>query len=79
MAASSLGSLAYSLPIWWNGFSAEPDASARIIVRDADGTIVAVEGGTFEMVAASELGSIQGRNRGSAAAAGRGVARLRDS
>lgn len=39
----------YSLPIWWNGFTAEPDPSAGIIVRDADGTVVAVEGRTFEM------------------------------
>jgi len=39
----------YSLPIWWNGFSAEPDPSGRITVRDADGTVVAVEGETFEM------------------------------
>jgi hypothetical protein len=39
----------YSLPIWWDGFTAEPDGSGAIIVRDADGTVVAVEGETFEM------------------------------
>lgn len=39
----------YSLPIWWNGFTAEPDASGRITVRDAGGSVVAVEGETFEM------------------------------
>jgi hypothetical protein len=39
----------YSLPIWWNGFTAKPNASGHIIVRDADGTVVAVEGETFEM------------------------------
>jgi hypothetical protein len=39
----------YSLPIWWKGFTAEPDASGLITVRDADGMVVAVEGETFEM------------------------------
>jgi hypothetical protein len=32
----------YSLPIWWSGFTAQPDASGRLTVRDADGTVVAV-------------------------------------
>ena len=39
----------YSLPIWWSGFTAERDASGRLVVRDADGTVVAIEGETFEM------------------------------
>ncbi len=39
----------YSLPVWWSGFTAEPDRSGRIVVRDADGAVVAVEGETFEM------------------------------
>ena len=39
----------YSLPIWWSGFTAERDASGRLVVRDADATVVAIEGETFEM------------------------------
>ncbi len=39
----------YSLPIWWNGFTAEPDASGRITIRDGGGMVVAAEGETFEM------------------------------
>ena len=40
---------AYSLPIWWSGFTTEPDTSGRMTVRDEDGTVVAIEGETFEM------------------------------
>lgn len=39
----------YSLPVWWKGFTAVPDDQGRVIVRDADGAVVAVEGETFEM------------------------------
>ena len=39
----------YSLPVWWRGFIAEPDTSGRIVVRDAGGAVVAVEGEVFEM------------------------------
>jgi hypothetical protein len=39
----------YSLPIWWNGFTAEPDATGRITVLDSEGMVVAVDGETFEM------------------------------
>lgn len=45
----------YSVPIWWNGFTAERDESGRLVVRDSDQTVVAVEGETFEM------GGIRGR------------------
>ncbi len=38
----------YSLPVWWGGFTAEPDTSGRVVVRDADRAVVAVEGETFE-------------------------------
>jgi hypothetical protein len=39
----------YSLPLWWSGFTAEPDRSGRIAAGDADGAVVAVEGETFAM------------------------------
>jgi hypothetical protein len=39
----------YSLPVWWKGFTAVPDDQGRVMVRDADGAVVAVEGETFEM------------------------------
>jgi hypothetical protein len=39
----------YSLPLWWSGFTAEPGTSGRIVVRDADGAVVAIEGDAFEM------------------------------
>jgi hypothetical protein len=39
----------YSLPIWWKGFTAEPDESGRVVVRDGDGAIVAIEDERFEM------------------------------
>jgi hypothetical protein len=39
----------YSVPIWWNGFTAERDESGQLVVRDGDRTVVAVEGETFEM------------------------------
>jgi hypothetical protein len=39
----------YSLPVWWKGFTAARDGSGRVVVRDTDGAIVAIEGETFEM------------------------------
>jgi hypothetical protein len=39
----------YSVPIWWEGFTAERDESGRVVVRDGDGAVVAIEGGDFEM------------------------------
>jgi hypothetical protein len=39
----------YSVPIWPNGFTAEPDEAGRIVVRDAEGVVVASDGETFEM------------------------------
>jgi hypothetical protein len=39
----------YSLPVWWNGFTAKPDPSGRVVVRDSGGTVVAIEGETFKM------------------------------
>lgn len=39
----------YSLPVWWKGFTAEPDESGRVVVRDSEGAIVAIEGERFEM------------------------------
>ena len=38
----------YALPVWPSGSTAEPDASGRIVVRDPEGTVVAVEGEMFE-------------------------------
>jgi hypothetical protein len=38
----------YSLPLWWSGYSVEPDTSGRIVVRDANGAVIAIEGETFE-------------------------------
>lgn len=43
------GSGDYTVPIWPNGFTAEPDESGRLVVRDGEGTVVAIEGETFEM------------------------------
>jgi hypothetical protein len=54
----------YSLPIWWKGFTAEPDESGRVVVRDGDGAIVAIEDERFEMGAALPRSSIQERNGG---------------
>ena len=39
----------YSLPIWPEGFTAERDQSGRLVVRDADGATIAIEGEVFEM------------------------------
>lgn len=39
----------YSLPLWWKGFTAERDESGRVVVRDGEGAIVAIEGERFEM------------------------------
>jgi hypothetical protein len=39
----------YSLPVWWKGFTAERDESGRVVVRDGEGAIVAIEGERFEM------------------------------
>ncbi len=39
----------YTLPIWWKGFTAERDNSGRLVVRDGEGGVVAIEGENFEM------------------------------
>jgi hypothetical protein len=39
----------YSLPVWPEGFTAEPDQSGRLIVRNADGATIAIDGEVFEM------------------------------
>ena len=39
----------YSLPVWPKGFAAEREGSGPVVVRDADGAAVAVEGENFEM------------------------------
>jgi hypothetical protein len=39
----------YSVPIWWKGFTADRDESGRLVVRDGDCAIVAIEGESFEM------------------------------
>ncbi len=39
----------YSVPIWPKGFTAERDGSGRLVVRDSDGGVVAIEGEIFEM------------------------------
>ena len=39
----------YSLPIWPEGFTAERDQSGRLVLRDADGATIAIEGEVFEM------------------------------
>ncbi|MEX0983933.1 MAG: hypothetical protein WD096_02665 [Actinomycetota bacterium] len=39
----------YSLPIWPKGFTTERDGSGRLVVRDSDGGVVAIEGEIFEM------------------------------
>jgi hypothetical protein len=39
----------YSLPVWWKGFIAERDESGRVVVRDGEGAIVAIQGERFEM------------------------------
>jgi hypothetical protein len=37
------------MPVWWKGFTAARDESGRVVVRDGDGAIVAIEGERFEM------------------------------
>jgi hypothetical protein len=39
----------YALPIWRDGFTAQHDDEGRVVVRDADGATVAIEGEVFEM------------------------------
>jgi hypothetical protein len=39
----------YSLPVWWSGFTAERDRTGRLVVRDGEGSIVAIEGENFSM------------------------------
>jgi hypothetical protein len=39
----------YTLPIWWEGFTAERDESGQLVVRDVEGAVVAIEGESFEM------------------------------
>jgi hypothetical protein len=39
----------YMLPIWQEGFSVGRDDEARVVVRNADGATVAIEGEVFEM------------------------------
>lgn len=39
----------YSLPVWWKGFTADRDESGRVVVRDGESAIVAIEGEQFEM------------------------------
>lgn len=39
----------YSVPIWWEGSTAERDGSGRLVVRDGEGAVVATEGESFEM------------------------------
>lgn len=39
----------YSLPVWPDGFTTGRDETGRLLVRDADGATIAVEGEVFEM------------------------------
>ena len=39
----------YSLPIWWDDFTAERDDDGRLVVRDGEGLVVAIEGKPFAM------------------------------
>jgi hypothetical protein len=39
----------YSLPVWWKGFTAERNESGRVVVRDGEGAIVAIQDERFEM------------------------------
>lgn len=39
----------YTLPVWPEGFTADVDGTERLIVRDGEGSIVAVEGERFSM------------------------------
>ena len=38
-----------ALPVWPEGFTSGRDQSGRLIVRDADGATIAIEGKVFEM------------------------------
>jgi hypothetical protein len=38
-----------TLPVWPEGFTPDRDQSGRLIVRDADGATIAIEGKVFEM------------------------------
>jgi hypothetical protein len=42
-------SAAYTVPIWPKGFTAERDDAGRLVVRDGEGAVVAIEGEPFEM------------------------------
>lgn len=39
----------YTLPIWWKDFTVERDESGRLVVRDGEGAVIAIEGENFEM------------------------------
>jgi hypothetical protein len=39
----------FMIPIWREGFTAGRDENGRVVVRDADGATVAIEGSVFEM------------------------------
>jgi len=39
----------YALPVWPDGFTAERDETGQLIVQDADGATIAIEGEVFEM------------------------------
>lgn len=39
----------YSLPVWPEGFAAERDQAGRLIVRNAEGATIAIEGEVLEM------------------------------
>jgi hypothetical protein len=39
----------HSLPVWPEGFGTQRDENGRLIVRDADGATIAIEGQAFEM------------------------------
>jgi hypothetical protein len=46
---SGPGAGQYSLPIWWDDFTAERDDAGRLVVRDGDRAAVAIEGQPFAM------------------------------
>lgn len=46
---SGPGAGEYSLPIWWNDFTAEREDGGRLVVRDGEGAAVAIEGQPFVM------------------------------
>lgn len=39
----------YAVPVWPEGFTAAQDDSGRVVVRDGDGAVIAVEGERFSM------------------------------